>query len=90
MTKLTIKLLPPYAKKGEPDKHTLRLEARSTDLRQLARHLSLEWKDRLGFALIDDKGCLTAEFTVNGRHAPLDRVLNDGDEITVIPYICGG
>jgi len=88
--KLTIKLLPPYVKKGDPDEHTLGLDARSVTIEQLAGHLSLEWQGRLGYPLIDNSGLLTAEFMVNGSHASTDRLLQDGDMVTVIPYICGG
>ena len=88
--KLTIKLLPPYRKKGEPDCHDLQLDDQAIDLQQLAVYLSREWKNKFGYALIDDKNLLTAEFMVNGRHASLDTVLEDDDQVTVIPYICGG
>ncbi|NLC10860.1 MAG: MoaD/ThiS family protein, partial [Firmicutes bacterium] len=41
--------------------------------------------------LVDEqKGYLTAEFIVNGKHAKLEQKLNSGDEITVVPYISGG
>ena len=88
--KLTIKLLPPYRKKGEPDEHPILIEEQPVDLQQLAVHLSRKWKDRLGYALIDDKKLLTAEFLINGKHVPLETVLEEGDQITIIPYICGG
>lgn len=87
--KLEIELLPPYREKADSGKHSLELEEALT-LRQLARHLSRQWKERLNFALIDDKKLLTAEFMVNGRHASLEQVTEDGDRITVIPYIGGG
>ncbi len=88
--KLTIKLLPPYSKKGEPDEHILRLKDDSIDLQQLALYLSREWKDILNYALIDDSGLFTAEFMVNGKSAPLDAVLKDNDHVTIVPYIFGG
>ncbi len=87
---LTIKLLPPYRIKGEPDEHTLRLKGEAINLQQLVRHLAREWKDTLGFPLVDNKELLTAEFIVNGKHASLEMVLKDGDQVTIVPYICGG
>jgi molybdopterin converting factor small subunit len=88
--KLTIKLLPPYSKRGEPGEHTLQLKGESIDLQQLAWYLSREWKDKFDYPLIDAKKLLTAEFMVNGKHATLDTVLKDEDMVTIIPYICGG
>lgn len=88
--KLTIKLLPPYSIKGEPDEHILRLKDDSIDLQQLALYLSREWKDILNYALTDDGGLFTAEFMVNGKSAPLDAVLKDNDHVTIVPYIFGG
>ncbi len=90
MMKLTIKLLPPYRKKGEPGEHALQLDDQQITLQKLALYLSREWKDKFGYPLIDGKNLLTAEFLINGKHAPLERTLNDGDLVTVIPYICGG
>ena len=90
MMNLTIKLLPPYRKKGEPDELTLQLDDRPIDLQQLALYLSREWQVKFAYALIDGKNLLTAEFLVNGKHAPLETILKDGDRVTVIPYICGG
>ena len=87
---LTIKILPPYAKKGEPDEYMLQLKEQNVDLQQLALHLSREWKDKLNYALIDNNNRLTAEFIVNGSHASLDLVLKEGDHVTIVPYICGG
>lgn len=88
--KLSIKLMPPYHKKGDPDELLLELDSNSVDLQQLAGHLSRQWKESFGFALIDDRGLLTAEFMVNGKHASLKNILADGDKVTIIPYICGG
>lgn len=90
MIKLTIKLLPPYRRKNEPGELVLQLEDHAIDLQQLAEYLSREWKDKFGYDLIDQKKLLTAEFLVNGKHAPLGTSLKDGDQVTVIPYICGG
>jgi len=87
---LTIKILPPYVKKGEPDQYIIHLEEHTVDLQQLALYLSREWKDKLNYVLIDDKNRLTAEFIVNGSHASLDLLLKEGDHVTVVPYICGG
>ncbi|MGM0689457.1 MAG: MoaD/ThiS family protein [Bacillota bacterium] len=87
---LTIKILPPYAKKGEPDQYIIQLEEHTVDLQQLALHLSREWKDKLNYVLIDDHNRLTAEFIVNGSHASLDLPLKEGDHVTIVPYICGG
>jgi molybdopterin converting factor small subunit len=88
--KLTIKLLPPYRKNGAPGEELLQIEDQAIDLQGLAAYLSREWKDKLGYALIDQHDLLTAEFMVNGRHAPLKTVLSDGDRVTVIPYLGGG
>jgi len=87
---LTIKILPPYVKKGELDEYMLQLKEQNVDLQQLAWHLSREWKDKLNYVLIDDKNRLTAEFIVNGSHASLDLLLKEGDHVTIVPYICGG
>ncbi len=90
MMNLTIKLLPPYRKKGEPGEHALQLDDQQITLQKLALYLSCEWKDKFAYPLIDGKNLLTAEFLVNGKHASLETILNDGDRVTVIPYICGG
>lgn len=88
--KMTIKLMPPYKKKGDPAEYPLELKADQIDLQQLAFYLSREWKDKFDFALIDENQLLTAEFMVNGKHSDLTHVVKDGDKVTVIPYICGG
>lgn len=88
--KLTIKLQPPYCKKGYSDERIIRLNVESIDLQELARHLAREWKDTFNYALFDDKKLLTAEFIVNGKHVLPDRTVKDGDQVTIIPYICGG
>ena len=85
-----IKLLPPYCKKGENDLFTIRFDKEQVSLKELAVHLSIELKDMLGFDLIDKNSLLTAEFSVNGKAATTDQVLNNGDQVTIIPYICGG
>lgn len=87
---ITIKLLPPYSKKGEPNEYPLELKEDAVSFHQLAVHLSVEWKDRLDFPLLDDKEAFTAEFIVNGKHVSLDYQLKDGDRLSIIPYICGG
>lgn len=88
--RLSVKLLPPYRKPGEPGEFPLELPDGRWDLRRLAEHLDRERRSSLGFALLDSKGYLTAEFLVNGTHAPIGRVLQENDFVTVIPYICGG
>ncbi len=88
--KLTIKLLPPYIKKGQTDQFVLQLKADSVDLQELARHLSSEWRERFNYALFDDHNQLTAEFMVNGKSASLDTALKDSDQVTILPYIFGG
>jgi molybdopterin converting factor small subunit len=88
--RLAIKLLPPYKQPGEQGDYSLELSGEALNLQQLAAHLSRAWRERLAFALVDDKGLLTCEFMVNGRHTPPDTPLADGDTITLIPYICGG
>lgn len=87
---LTIKLLPPYRKKGEPGEELLQIDDQALDLQNLAVYLSREWKNKLAYPLIDQHDLLTAEFMVNGRHATLETILADGDRITVIPYLGGG
>ncbi len=88
--KLTIKLMPPYKKRGDPAEHTLELTSEGIELQQLANYLSREWSDRFDFELIDSNQLLTAEFMVNGKHSDLTHSVKDGDRITVVPYICGG
>ena len=90
LMKMTIKLMPPYKKKGDPEEHSLELKAEKIDLQQLAFYLSREWKDKFDFDLIDENQLLTAEFMVNGKHSDLTHVVKDGDKVTVVPYICGG
>ncbi len=88
--KLTIKLLPPYRKKGDPDQQVLHLDMHSINLEQLSWYLAKNWGDKLNYSLLDDNKLLTAEFMVNGKSASLERVVQDGDRVTVVPYICGG
>ena len=88
--KLNVKLLPPYVKRGEQDEYTLQLDVQSIDLQQLAYYMAREWKDKLSYEILDKNKILTAEFMVNGKHVSVETVLQDGDSITVIPYICGG
>ncbi len=88
--KLTIKLMPPYKKKGDHAEHILELRSERIELQQLAHYLSKEWKDRFDFELIDSNQLLTAEFMVNGKHSDLTHTVEDGDKVTVVPYICGG
>jgi molybdopterin converting factor small subunit len=88
--RLTIKLLPPYRKPGETGEYDLELAGGPLSLQQLAEHLSQAWRERLAFAPVDDKGLLTCEFMVNGRHAPPETAPADGDTVTLIPYLCGG
>ncbi len=90
MMKLEIKLLSPYTRSGRTEEHVLELEARSISLRDLAVHLSREWADRLKHSLIDDDKLVNAEFAVNDRIVSLEHRVEDGDRITVIPYVGGG
>lgn len=87
---LIIKLMPPYCKKGAPDEQKIDLADQPVSLRELADRLNSEWEDILDYPLVDSRGQLTAEFTVNGNSASPDRLVQDGDRVTVIPYICGG
>jgi molybdopterin converting factor small subunit len=87
---IKIRLMPPYRKKNDPGEHLLNLRKEITNLEELARYLSAEQRDLFGYALIDARGVLTAEFMVNGKNAALETILNEGDLVTVIPYICGG
>ncbi len=85
-----VKLRPPYSKPGEKGDLNLELPGEGWDLIRLAKHLTFERRELVAFDLVDAKDHLTAEFIVNARHAPLEQTLAEGDEITVIPYICGG
>jgi len=80
--------MPPYVKGGSKEK-MLNIKDALT-LRQLAEHISREWKDQLNFELVDQQGYLTAEFIVNGRYFSSAHLVDDGDEVTIIPYIGGG
>ncbi len=88
--KLTIKLLPPYTKSGQPEDHIFQLEAQSVKLDDLARLISKEWQDVLQYSLIDDKKMVNAEFAVNNSLVRLDYKVKDGDQVTVLPYVGGG
>lgn len=87
---IAVKLMPPYRKKGDPGEHPLTLESEQLTMEELAGYLSANHRELFGYALIDERGLLTAEFIVNGKHVALDYHLKDGDIVTVIPYICGG
>ncbi len=87
---ITVKLMPPYRKKGDPKEHTLTLESKQLTMEELAGYLSANHRELFGYALIDERGLLTAEFIVNEKHVALDHHLKDGDIVTIIPYICGG
>ncbi|MBM4236829.1 MAG: MoaD/ThiS family protein [Firmicutes bacterium] len=87
---ITVKLMPPYRKKGDPGEHPLTLASEELNIEQLAGYLSANHRELFGYTLIDERGLLTAEFIVNGKHVALDQQLKDGDIVTVIPYICGG
>ena len=84
----TIKLMPPYVKAGTGE-FIFDITEELT-LRQLAERISREWKDRLIFDLIDRQGNLTAEFILNGKYPSPEHPVDDGDYITIIPYIGGG
>lgn len=88
--RITVKLLPPFRKPGETGEYPLELTDEYGDLRGLAEYLTRERAELLAFDLVDRQGTLTAEFMVNGKHAPVGYIPSDGDVITVIPYICGG
>lgn len=88
--KLTIKLFPPYRKQGESGEYQLHLKQHRLNLEQLAFYLFREWSDKFDFPLIDSRRLLTAEFMVNGKHVSLNYFLQDGDQVSVIPYLCGG
>ena len=90
LMKITIKLFPPYRKKGDPEEQQLLLKQQSINLENLSLHLAKKWPDRFDYPLIDERGLLTAEFMVNGKHASIDHSLKDGDAVSIIPYICGG
>ncbi len=88
--KITVKLMPPYRKKGELGEYPIELDAEHSSLEYLAGCLNSVHRDLFGYSLIDDRGLLTAEFIVNGRSASLTDTLIEGDVVTVVPYICGG
>jgi molybdopterin converting factor small subunit len=88
--KITIKLFPPYRKKDELEEQQLVLKQQSVSLENLSLYLAKKWPDRFDYPLIDERGLLTAEFMINGKHASIDQNLKDGDTVSIIPYICGG
>ncbi len=88
--RITLKLLPPFRKAGQTGEYPLELPGDCCDLQKLAEYLTRERPDLLAFELVDRQGTLTAEFMVNGKHAPVAYAPSDGDVITIIPYICGG
>lgn len=90
MMKLSIKLLPPYTKSGRSEDYNFELEARSIKLQDLAHRLSREWNDRLNYSLLDDGKLVNAEFAVNDRLVSLEHEVQDGDQITILPYVGGG
>jgi molybdopterin converting factor small subunit len=87
---LTIRLFPPYRKMNESGEFSLDLKQHSLNLEQLAYYLDQKYKDRFDYPLIDERRVLTAEFMVNGAHQPLSFSLSDQDEVSIIPYLCGG
>ena len=88
---IKIKFLPPYRKAGEKGEYTLELEENEMTANDLIEYLSREWKDQLAFPLIDEKkGYHTAEIIVDGKHVSLEETIEDGAEVTIVPYICGG
>ena len=88
---LTIKLLPPYRQAGDKGELPLELQQRELTVQQLSEYLHQKWGDKLAYPLFDTiKGYHTAEYIVNGKHASLEQVLKNGDEVTVVPYISGG
>lgn len=87
---INVKLMPPYRKKGDPGEYRIELDEDQPNLESLARYLSARHSDLFGYALIDERGLLTAEFVVNGKSAPPDQRLEQDDLVTIIPYICGG
>ena len=88
--KITVILKPPYLKKGEKAKSELELQGGSISANALAALLQEQWKPKLGYPFFDRDGRLTVEFFVNGKHAHPDTIINSGDEVIIIPYICGG
>jgi molybdopterin converting factor small subunit len=88
--KITVKLMPPYRKKGDQGEYLIELDAERLNLEYLAGYLNDNHRDLFGFTLIDERGLLTAEFIVNGRSASLTDPLAEGDMVTIFPYICGG
>ncbi|MDW7729598.1 MAG: MoaD/ThiS family protein [Bacillota bacterium] len=88
--KLTIKLFPPYRKKGDSGEHSLELDQGSVTVEQLSQYLFRDWKDKFDYPIIDERHHLTAEFMVNGKHVSTGHSLEDGDQVSVIPYLCGG
>ncbi len=68
---------------------TLGIEETLT-LQQLAEKINREWKDVLVLDLVDRQGYLNVEFIVNGSYTRPDYRINDGDVITIIPFIAGG
>lgn len=87
--KIYIKLLPPFSRPGKSSLE-LELPGDKCDLAGLINYLDTERTGIIPFKLADTKEVRTAEFKINGKTASRGQALRDGDEVTVIPYICGG
>lgn len=87
---ISVKLYPPYRKKGSSGELKLSLNKLTLTLGELAFCLEHNFKGELDFPLFDQHHLLTAEFMVNGKHRPLDFILSGSEEVLVIPYLCGG
>lgn len=64
--------------------------SRGTTLKELAAYLQENWMIRLAYTLFDQQGNLTAEFMLNGKPASGGDPVNDGDSVTVYPFLAGG
>lgn len=88
--RLTVKLLPPFDKRGLPGEEFMVIDRDEISILQFAEFLNKAWRERLAYPLVDESGLPLAGFLVNGRHATPGTSLCDGDRVTVFPYIGGG
>ncbi|MDW7739747.1 MAG: hypothetical protein SCJ97_06790 [Bacillota bacterium] len=88
--KIIVKLMPPYRKKGDQGVYPFELDVEQLNLEDLAGYLNTKHRELFGYALLDERGLLTAEFIVNSRSVSITDNLKEGDIVTVVPYICGG
>lgn len=87
---ISVNLLPPFRKPGETGVYTIKLSSAISRPEDLGRLIEETLGDRLDYQLFDKRGCLTADFLVNGSHFMAGDVLDEQARVIVIPNICGG